>query len=138
MCKRNKEYFLQLGDISTSSKFEKYTIDTRKDLDMLTVLWRNGHKVPSFKYETRTFSIVICNPEVTANEISVEVTKALDIPAKNDVDTYVRIEFPFPTVSEPTFYERLLNAFRCAKQDRNQTARTKIIKNSINPGLKLK
>ncbi|CAG2113994.1 unnamed protein product, partial [Medioppia subpectinata] len=99
MCKRNKEYFLQLGDISTSSKFEKYAIDSRKDLDVLTARWRSGHKVPNFKYETRTFSIVICNTEVGVNEVTVEVVKAVDIPGKPDIDTYVRLDFPFPNKS---------------------------------------
>ena len=135
MCKRNKEYFIQLGDVSTASKFEKYAIDSKKDLDFLTIRWRSGQKVPNVKYETRTFSVVICNPEVGTNEVSVEVVKALDIPAKADVDTYVRIEFPFPNVSE--------NLWKCCpivtdicvkKQETKQMAKTKTIKNSINPG----
>ena len=100
MCKRNKEYFLQLGDISTSSKFEKYVSDTQKDLSLLVIRWKNGQKLPNVKHETRTFSVVICNPEVATNEVSIEVIKAIDIPAKPDVDTYVRLEFPFPNVSE--------------------------------------
>ena len=139
MCKRNKEYFLQLGDISTASKFEKYAVDSRKDLDLLTIRWRNGQKLPNVKYETRTFSIVICNTEVTSSEVSVEVVKAVDIPAKSDVDTYVRLEFPFPNVSETQ--ERtclcfpLMTALSDKSQDNIQTARTKVVKNTINPGL---
>lgn len=137
MCKRNKEYFLQLGDISTSSKFEKYAIDSRKDLDLLQIRWRNGQKMPNVKHETRTFSVVICNTEVGTNEVSVEVVKAIDIPAKNSVDTYVRLEFPFPNVSETQscFCVRHLTTIFGNKQDRNQTARTKTVKDTINPGL---
>lgn len=138
MCKRNKEYFLQLGDISTASKFEKYGADSRKDLDLLIIRWRNGQRVPEVKHETRTFSIVICNTEVTTNEVSVEVVKAVDIPAKSDVDTYVRLEFPFPNVSDETqtcLCVPHLTAVFGKTQDRNQTARTKTVKNSVNPGL---
>ncbi|XP_054154465.1 coiled-coil and C2 domain-containing protein 1-like [Oppia nitens] len=114
MCKRNREYFLHLGDISTASKFEKYATDSCKDLDVLLNRWRNGHKVPDIKYETRTFSIVICNTEVAINEVSLEVLKAIDIVGKPDIDTYIKIEFPFPS-------------------DKNQTTRTKTVKNSVNP-----
>ena len=140
MCKRNKEYFLHLGDISTSSKFDKYAIDSRKDLDLLLIRWRSGQKVPNVKYETRTFSVVICNTEVGTNEVSVEVVKAIDIPAKNDVDTYVRLEFPFPNVSEPQscLCVRQMTEIFGKKQDRNQSARTKTVKDTINPGLSIK
>ena len=133
MCKRNKEYFLQLGDISTSSKFEKYAVDSRKDLDLLTIRWRNGQKLPNIKHETRTFSVVICNPEVGTNEVSVEVIKALDIPGKPDIDTYVRLEFPFPNVSDKSCCTPFVTIF-VKKQETHQTARTKTVKNSINPG----
>lgn len=98
MCNRNKEYFLQLGDVSTASKFEKYAVDSRKDVDMIRARWRNGDRVPSYRYETRTISIALCNTEIGVNEVSVEVLKAIDLPGKNDIDPYVRVEFPFPNV----------------------------------------
>lgn len=135
MCKRNKDYFLQLGDVSTASKFEKYAVESKKDLDMLIARWRRGDRVPSFKYETRTFSIVICNTEVGTNEISLEVIKALDIPGKSDIDTYVKVEFPFPNVSQRFFVKCFSNICGINNQERTQTGRTKTVKNSINPGL---
>ena len=136
MCKRNKEYFLQLGDISTASKFEKYAIDSKKDLDLLLIRWKSGQKLPNVKYETRTFSVVICNPEVGTNEVSVEIIKALDIPGKADIDTYVRIEFPFPNVSETTClsFDCFLTRICIKKQETKQTAQTKTVKDTINPG----
>lgn len=99
MCKKNQTYFLQLGDISTATKFEKYAIDSKKDLDMLKVRWRNGEKPPTFKYETRSFSIVLCNTEVALNEVVAEVIKGFDFQGTKDLDTYVKLEFPFPNVS---------------------------------------
>ena len=98
MCNRNKEYFLKLGDVCTSRKFEKYANDSRKDLNMLLVRWRNNENVPSYRTETRTFSIVVSNPEVGLNEVHVEVVKAFDLPGRPEIDTYVKLEFPFPSV----------------------------------------
>lgn len=99
MCKKNKDYFLKLGDVSSSSKFEKYAIESKKDLDMLQNHWQNNDKVPLFRYETRSFSIVINNIDIGLNEISIEVIKAFDLLCKNDIDSYIRVEFPFPNVS---------------------------------------
>lgn len=136
MCKRNQEYFLQLGDVSTASKFEKYAVESRKDMDMLIARWRSGDRIPSFKYETRTFSIVVCNTEVGTNEISLEVLKAIDIPGKSDIDTYVKVEFPFPNVSQSQrcfIVKYISNICGNRNQDRPQTSRTKTVKDSINP-----
>jgi hypothetical protein len=102
---------------------------------MLIARWRRGDRVPSFKYETRTFSIVICNTEVGTNEISLEVIKALDIPGKSDIDTYVKVEFPFPNVSQRFFVKCFSNICGINNQERTQTGRTRTVKNSINPGL---
>lgn len=142
MCKRNQDYFLQLGDVSTASKFERYSIDSKKDMAMLLARWRNGDKIPSFKYETRSFSIVICNPDVGTNEVSIEIVKAIDLPRKSDVDTYVRIEFPVPNHVRGKL-QRIkqllipcLFIFMKSKKESPQTGRTKTVKNTINPGEK--
>lgn len=99
MCKKNKDHFLALGDVSSSSKFEKYAINTAKDLDMLRNFWRKKDPVPRFRYETRNLSIVSCNTQVGSNELVVEIPKAIELPSKNRLDSYVRVEFPFPTVN---------------------------------------
>lgn len=98
MCNRNKEFFLKMGDINSTKKFEKFSNESRKDLNMLVVRWRNGDNIPSYRTETRTFSIVVSNIEVGVNELEVEIIKAYDIPGKPEIDTYVRVEFPVPSV----------------------------------------
>jgi coiled-coil and C2 domain-containing protein 1 len=117
MCRRNTDHFLKLGDVSSSSKFEKFTVESCKDLDMLRIHWRNGNNVPLFKYETRSFSIVICNPDLGNDEAEVHVVKAINIPGKSDIDTYVRLEFPFPTETP-------------------QIRKTRTVRDSVNPEFK--
>lgn len=137
MCNRNKEYFIKMGDISTSNKFEKYANESRKDLNMLVVRWRNGDNIPSYKTETRTFSIVVSNHEVGINELQVEVIKAFDLPGKPEIDTYVRVELPFPssviyTFDIDCFFPKLTFTFL---QEKPQFKKTKTVYNTINPGM---
>ncbi|XP_074594450.1 lethal (2) giant discs 1 [Brevipalpus obovatus] len=114
MCKRNKDHFLALGDVLSSSKFEKCAVDTLKDLDMLRNFWKKKDPVPRFRYETRLLSIVVCNTELSNNELLVEVVKCIELPCKNNIDSYVKVELPFPS-------------------DAHQTARTKIVRDTLNP-----
>lgn len=141
MCKRNKEHFTKLGDISSASKFEKYQIDSMKDLDMLRCYWKNGDKLPRYRYETRTFSIVQSNPDLGTNEAMVTILKAIDLPGKEDLDTYVKVEFPFPTVSSKS----LLDSINCCcsnstdtedyhRQETPQVRKTRVVKDTIHPG----
>ena len=117
MCNRNKEYFAKMGDINTSSKFEKYATEGSKDLNMLRVRWHNGDNIPTYRTETRTFSIVVSNFDVGINELQVDVVKALDLPGKAEIDTYIRVEVPLPSSEAP------------------QRKKTKTVYDTINPGM---
>ena len=97
MCNRNKDFFLRMGNTQNSKRFEQFAADSRKDLTMLRVRWKNGDNVPSFKYETRTFSCNIANADVGTQELMVEILNGIDIPGRQEIDTYVRVEFNFPS-----------------------------------------
>ena len=99
MCSTNKEHFLRLGDVTSASKFEKFSIEMKKDLGVLQNNWRRGDKVPKYHYEQKSFSIVVSNTELSNTQISIEVIRAIDLPFKGEPDTFVKIEFPFPKVS---------------------------------------
>ena len=73
---------------------------------MLKVRWKNGDNVPSFKYETRTYSCVVANSDVGTQEMIIEVLNGIDIPGNQKIDTYVRVEFNFPsTVIRTSFFK---------------------------------
>lgn len=97
MCNRNREYFLKMGDIPTSSRFEKYASESKKDLYMLLARKKNGDPIPSYRTEMRTFSIVVANLDVPLNELHVEVIRAFDFSGTPEIDTYVRADFAFPS-----------------------------------------
>lgn len=141
MCKRNKEHFTKLGDVSSASKFEKYQIDSLKDLDMLRCYWKNGDKLPRYRYETRTFSIVQSNPDLGTNEAMVTVLKAIDLPGKEDLDTYIKVEFPYPTVSSSSWLDSITSCCYNSiytddnhRQETPQFRKTRVVKDTIHPG----
>lgn len=62
---------------------------------------RNKLPVPKFHYETKSFNIVKCNTDLTENELEINVIRGISYVVANpkDVDTYVKLDFPYPQVS---------------------------------------
>uniref|UniRef100_V5HG52 Putative cc2d1a protein n=1 Tax=Ixodes ricinus TaxID=34613 RepID=V5HG52_IXORI len=115
MCVQNKDHFFKLGDVSSGTKFEKLAQEAHRDLLVVRNLWQRNDPMPRFHYETRVFTIVRCNHDLTDNELEVSVVRAINLPGKPDeLDSYVRVEFPFPN-------------------DAPQSVRTRTVKDTINP-----
>lgn len=97
MCVQNKDHFFKLGDVSSGTKFEKLAQEAHRDLLVIRNLWQRNDPLPRFHYETRVFSIVRCHHDLTDNELEVSVIRGINLPGKpDDLDSYVRVEFPFP------------------------------------------
>jgi len=98
MCMSNRTYFKEVGDISSSNKFEQMAVHAKKDLDSVRFAFKRGDPVPKFHYETRAFSRVVSHTELTDNDLELTIMAGINYVVKNpkDVDTYVRWEFPFP------------------------------------------
>lgn len=86
----------------------------KKDFELLRNYKQRGEEVPKYRYERKSFSIVVCNADVSINECAVEVVRAIDLPCKTPMDSYIRFEFPFP-------------------KDTPQPAKTHSAKNSLYP-----
>lgn len=98
VCTRNKEHFLKLGDVSSASKFEKLGLESRKDLSVIRHLKKTGQAPPKFHYETRLFSIVQCNTDLSDNDLVVTIERGINLPGKaDDLDSFIRLEFPIPS-----------------------------------------
>lgn len=61
---------------------------------------KKGYKVPKFKFEQKTFSIIHCNVDLAETELEIEVVRGIgyNVSKPKDVDTYVKVEFPHPKV----------------------------------------
>lgn len=56
--------------------------------------------LPKFHYEQRQFNIVKCNTDLTESELEIEVARGIGYGVSNpkDVDTFVKVELPYPQV----------------------------------------
>ena len=96
MCTKNKDHFFKIGDVSTGTKFEKYLNDMKKDYELLRNYKLRNENIPKYHYENKQFSIVVCNTDVSINELTVEIMRAIDLPCKQAVDSFVKFQFDFP------------------------------------------
>lgn len=101
MCKTTRDHHKALGDVAGTNRFENLALSVQKDIDILKVGRRNKLPVPKFHYEKKAFNIVKSNTDLTENEMEVNVIRGISyvVASPKDVDTYVKVEFPYPQVS---------------------------------------
>jgi coiled-coil and C2 domain-containing protein 1 len=65
---------------------------TKKDLDALRFTFKRGDAVPKFHYEVRAFSRVVCNAELTDNDLEFSIIQGINYAGANpkDMQTYCR------------------------------------------------
>ncbi|XP_078541684.1 coiled-coil and C2 domain-containing protein 1A isoform X1 [Lissotriton helveticus] len=105
MCMSYSKQFTHLGNITETTKFEKMAADGKKNIEILKQAHAKGFPLPKFHYEERTFSIVKIFPDLNTNDMVLIVVKGINLPAPpgsspNDLDSYVRFEFPYPNMEE--------------------------------------
>ncbi|KAG4070001.1 hypothetical protein HA402_013661 [Bradysia odoriphaga] len=98
MCKTTRDHHKALGDVAGTNRFENLALSVQKDIDILKIARRNKLAVPKFHYEKKAFNIVKCNTDLTDNELEINVIRGISYVVANpkDVDTYVKLEFPYP------------------------------------------
>ncbi|CAG9854810.1 unnamed protein product [Phyllotreta striolata] len=94
MCLSTRDHNKVLGDVQGANKFERMALNVTKDLDVVRVSKATG-QVPKFHYENREFAIVKSFTEIGDNDMEVTIHRGISYKDK-DVDTYVKMEFPFP------------------------------------------
>ncbi|XP_030401706.1 coiled-coil and C2 domain-containing protein 1A isoform X2 [Gopherus evgoodei] len=123
MCLNYSKQFTHLGNIAETTKFEKMAEDCKKNMEILKQAHAKGFPLPKYHYEQRTFSVVKIFPELNSNDMVLTIVKGINLPAPpgvtpNDLDAFVRFEFPYPNAEE-------------AQKDR-----TNVIKNTDSPEFK--
>ncbi|KAK4297629.1 hypothetical protein Pmani_029971 [Petrolisthes manimaculis] len=103
MCAETREHFKATGDVASANRFEQLILHTKKDLDAVRAGFKRGSTPPRFHYETRSFNIIQCNTDLNDSDCEVVVVRGINFNVQNpkDVDTYVRIEFPYPSDNPP-------------------------------------
>jgi len=104
MCMTNRTYFKEVGDVASANKFEQMAVHAKKDIDTVRFAFKRGDPVPKFHYETRSFSRVVSNTDLTDQDLELSILNGINYVVKNpkDVDTYILWEFPFPKETPTT------------------------------------
>lgn len=116
MCKNTRDHHKAMGDVAGMNRFENLALSVQKDLDFLRASKRMNLAIPKFHYEQRSFNIIHCNTDLSDNEVEICIVRGINYNVSNpkEVDTYVKIEFPYP-------------------QEEPFKAKTTVIKNTDNP-----
>lgn len=98
MCKNTRDHHRAMGDVAGTNRFENLALSVQKDLDFLRATKLKKIEIPKFHYEQKSFNIIHCNTDLSDNEIEIYIVRGLNYNVANpkDVDTYVKIEFPYP------------------------------------------
>ncbi|XP_025059603.1 coiled-coil and C2 domain-containing protein 1A isoform X6 [Alligator sinensis] len=105
MCMNYSKQFTHLGSIAETIKFEKMAEDCKQSTEILKQAYAKGLPVPKYHYEQRTFTVVKIFPELNSNDMILCIVKGVNLPAPpgvapNDLDAFVRFEFPYPNAEE--------------------------------------
>lgn len=92
----------------------------KKSLEMLKLSQSKRLDPPKHHFEERTYHTVRIFPELSSTEMVVVVVRGMNLPAPsgiatNDLDAYVKFDFPYPSTEQP------------------QKHRTAVVKNTNSP-----
>uniref|UniRef100_W5M8F7 Coiled-coil and C2 domain containing 1B n=1 Tax=Lepisosteus oculatus TaxID=7918 RepID=W5M8F7_LEPOC len=105
-CIAYSKQFTHLGNITETTKFEKMAESCKKSLEILKLSQSQGLDPPKHHFEERTYKTMRIFPELSSTEMVVIIAKGINLPAPqgvvpNDLDAYVKFEFPYPSVARP-------------------------------------
>lgn len=105
MCVNYSKQFAHLGNIAETTKFERLAEDCKHNMEVLKQAHARGFPPPQHHYEQRTFSVVKIFPELSGNDMVLSIVKGINLPAPpgvapDDLDAFVRFEFPYPNAEE--------------------------------------
>ncbi|KAM9845265.1 coiled-coil and C2 domain-containing protein 1B isoform 2-T2 [Aulostomus maculatus] len=105
-CMTHSKQFTHLGNVTETTKFEKMAESCKKSLEVLKLSQARGLPPPKHHFEERSFHTVRIFPELSSTEMVVVIVKGMNLPAPsgiqtNDLDAYVKFDFPYPTSEQP-------------------------------------
>lgn len=105
MCLTYSRQFAHLGNISETTRCEALAEECRRHMETLRREHNRGGPPPKPRYEQRTFSVIKMFPELSSSDLELGIERGIGLPvppgvAPGDLDTFVRFEFPHPSVEE--------------------------------------
>ncbi|CAF0973323.1 unnamed protein product [Rotaria sp. Silwood1] len=115
LCARNQQIYSQMEGINNVKYTNEYKVLEQRcanDLEKLRQCFQHGLKPPLFHYERRQMTIVQVNSDLGDNDLEVNILRGINLPvpqgqSASSLETYVFIEFPYPTETPQTARTRL-------------------------------
>ncbi|KAF4117071.1 hypothetical protein G5714_001624 [Onychostoma macrolepis] len=119
-CVTYSKQFTHMGNVTETTKFENMAEQCKKSLEILKLAQNRGLQPPKHHFEERTYRTVRIFPELSSTDMVVVIVRGMNLPAPpgvatNDLDAYVKFDFPYPSTDQP------------------QKHKTSVIKNTNNP-----
>ncbi|CAF3908062.1 unnamed protein product [Rotaria sp. Silwood2] len=110
LCARNQQIYAQMEGINNAKYTNEYKVLEQRcanDLEKLRQCFQHGLKPPLFHYERRQMTIVQVNNDLGDNDLEVNILRGINLPvpsgqSASSLETYVAIEFPYPTETPQT------------------------------------
>ncbi|XP_064625209.1 coiled-coil and C2 domain-containing protein 1-like isoform X2 [Lineus longissimus] len=120
----NSNHFTHTGDISSADRFDKLGQNCRKDLDALKNAYKHGDPVPRFHYETKEFKLFKCCTDLGDSDLELIVVRGIHYNPPSgytpeQLDTYVKYEFPFPTDDCPKGQTQMVKSTACPEYEKS-------------------
>uniref|UniRef100_A0A673ZWK3 Coiled-coil and C2 domain-containing protein 1B n=1 Tax=Salmo trutta TaxID=8032 RepID=A0A673ZWK3_SALTR len=105
-CMTYSKQFTHLGNVTETTKFEKMAESCKKSLEVLKLSQSKRLDPPKHHFEERTYHTVRIFPELSSTEMVVVVVRGMNLPAPsgiatNDLDAFVKFDFPYPSTLTP-------------------------------------
>ncbi|KAM9440166.1 coiled-coil and C2 domain-containing protein 1B isoform 1-T4 [Clarias gariepinus] len=105
-CMNYSKQFSHMGNVSETTKFENMAARCKKSMEILKLAQTRGLEPPKHHFEKRTYNTVRIFPELSSTDMVVMIVKGMNLPAphgvaSNDLDAYVKFEFPYPSSDQP-------------------------------------
>ncbi|XP_041445076.1 coiled-coil and C2 domain-containing protein 1B isoform X2 [Xenopus laevis] len=105
-CIRYSKQFTQMGNVAETTRFENMAEDCKKNCEILQLSQAQGLDPPPYHFEDKTLKIVRVFSELSSTEMLLIIVRGINLPAPsgvapNDLDAYVKFEFPYPSSEQP-------------------------------------
>ncbi|KAG8430946.1 hypothetical protein GDO86_019677 [Hymenochirus boettgeri] len=105
-CMRYSKQFTQMGNVAETTRFEKMAEECKKNCEILQLSQAQGLEPPPYHFEDKTLKIVRVFSELSSTDMLLIIVRGINLPAPsgiapNDLDAYVKFEFPYPSTEQP-------------------------------------
>uniref|UniRef100_A0A4W4FRE3 Coiled-coil and C2 domain-containing protein 1B n=1 Tax=Electrophorus electricus TaxID=8005 RepID=A0A4W4FRE3_ELEEL len=105
-CMTLSKQFTHMGNVAETTKFENMAAKCKKSLEIVKLAQNRGLDPPRHHFEWRTYHTVRIFPELSSTDMVVIIVRGMNLPApqgvaSNDLDAYVKFDFPYPSSDQP-------------------------------------